>query len=211
MQKFIPLVIKADMKETNPGKNLEKELLSNLIEGDRSAFSIVFSAYYKDLVMFAASFTNDQDSAEEIAKDTFVKLWEDHKTIKIEISLKSYLLKIVRNKCIDWYRHEKIKHNHTDFILGNSPCYIYDTDNYILYSELQEQLEAALDKLPAEISEAFRMNRNKGLKYQEIADLAGVSVRTIEVRIGKALHMLRSHLKEYFSLIITILSLIQNR
>jgi RNA polymerase sigma-70 factor (ECF subfamily) len=55
--------------------------------------------------------------------------------------------------------------------------------------------------LPADISEAFRMNRDKGLKYHEIADILDVSVRTVEVRIGKALHMLRAHMKEYFTVI----------
>lgn len=78
----------------------------------------------------------------------------------------------------------------------------YDTDNYILSSELHEQIETALAKLPEELSEVYKMNRNRGLKYHEIAALQGVSVRTIEVRIGKALHMLRNYLKEYFVVVI---------
>ena len=97
---------------------------------------------------------------------------------------------------------------HNNFVKESSPQFKYDTDSYILYSELQEQIEAALEKLPEEISEVFRMNRNKGLKYHEIADILDVSVRTIEVRIGKALHMLRNHLKEYFVIITSLLNLL---
>jgi len=193
---------KSKIKVTNPVVLVEKVLISKLKDSDHSAFSYIFNAFYKDLVIFASRFTHDLNIAEEIVQDTFVKLWEEHESIKVTVSLKAYLLKIVQNKCIDWYRHKKIMQTHNNIVMENSPQLIYDTDSYILHSELQEQIEAVLGILPEEISEVFRMNRNKGLRYHEIADLLGVSVRTIEVRIGKALHMLRNHLKEYFIVII---------
>ena len=86
---------------------------------------------------------------------------------------------------------------HRNVVSEYSLQFEYDTDSYVLHSELQEQIEVALSKLPDDISAAFRMNRNKGLKYQEIAEIMDVSVRTIEVRIGKALNLLRNHLKDY--------------
>jgi RNA polymerase sigma-70 factor (ECF subfamily) len=177
---------------------LEREMISKLKDGDVSAFTNIFSAFYKDLVVFAVRFTKDINIAEEIVQDTFVHLWEEHGAIIINTSLKSYLLKTVNNKCIDWFRHNKIIKEHMDFVLDTSIYYEYDTENYILHSELEGKIEEALAFLPDEISKAFRLNRFKGLKYQEIAELLGVSVRTIEVRIGKALHLLRTHLKEYF-------------
>ena len=201
-QDFLTLVYKSKAKVANPVLLVEKVLITKLKAGDYPAFSNIFTAYYQDLVLFATRFTHDLNHAEEIVQDTFVRLWEEHESIKVTISLKSYLLKIVQNKCIDWYRHKKIMQTHNNSVMESPPQFIYDTDSYILYSELQEQIEAALDKLPEEISEVFRMNRFRGLKYHEIADLLGVSARTIEVRIGKALHMLRDHLKEYFPVIL---------
>lgn len=207
-EEFIPLINKVSSKVGNPNILVEKTLTSRLLAGDRSAFSFIFNAYYKDLVIFAASFTKDVNIAEEIVQDTFVRLWEDHELIKVDISLKSYLLKTVRNKCIDWYRHKKIKQKHAGVMKERTPCFTCDTDNYLMFSELQEQLDIALNKLPDEISTPFRMNRSKGLKYHEIADILGVSVRTIEVRIGKALHMLHNYLKEYLMVIIVLLGFI---
>jgi RNA polymerase sigma-70 factor (family 1) len=186
---------------------VEKVLISKLKAGDRSAFTYIFTAYYPDLVLFTRSFTHDLSNAEEIVQDTFVGFWEEHESIQINISLKSYLLKMVQNKCIDCYRHKKIMQIHNTYLLESPTQYTADTDNYILYSELQKQIDIALGKLPEEISEAFRMNRQKGLKYHEIADISGVSVRTIEVRIGKALHMLRDCLKEYFTVIVSLICL----
>lgn len=181
---------------------VEKVLISKLKLGDQSAFSSIFTAYYQNLVMFATKFTHDPNDAEEIVQDTFLRLWEEHESVEINISLKSFLLKIVQNKCIDWYRHNKIIRTYNNFMIEGAPQFTHDTDGYILYSELQEQIEVALDKLPEEISEVFRMSRNKGLKYHEIADILNVSIRTIEVRIGKALHMLHNQLKGYFVIII---------
>lgn len=209
-QDFLPLFNNSKYKVSDPCTLVEKVLISKLKTGDYPAFSNIFLAYYKDLVIFASRFTHNPDDAEEIVQDTFVRLWEEHESVKVNISLKSYLLKMVQNKCIDWYRHKKIRHTYSISVMENSPQFEYNTDNYILHSELLEKLEIALGMLPADISEAYRMNRDKGLKYHEIADILDVSVRTVEVRIGKALHLLRAHMKEYFTVITaTILLLLQ--
>ncbi len=178
--------------------HIEKVILKRLQKGDYNAFSNIFNAYYRDLVIFASRYTNDIGYAEELVQDTFVMLWEDRSSIRINTSLKSYLLKTVQNKCIDWFRHKKIVEAHQNYVLKKPPQLSSDTDSYLLYSELNERIECALKLLPDPVSETFRLNRQKGLKYSEIAEISGVSVRTVEVRIGKALHLLRRYLKDYF-------------
>ena len=160
-------------------------------------FAEIFSVYYKDMVMFAFSFTHEIRDAEEIVQDVFVKLWEEHEKINITVSLKSYILKTIQNRCIDWHRHKKIVNNHSTYIIDNSPLYEYDTDNYILRSELEERIEKAIANLPEKFKESFEMNRFEGLKYKEIADKLNVSIRTVEVRISKALELLRKSLIDF--------------
>lgn len=202
---FIPLVKNIGTRMAEPITLIEKVLIAKIITGDSSAFSTIFNAYYKDLILFAGRITKNVDIAEEIVQDTFVSLWEDRESINITSSLKSYLLKTVKNRCIDWFRHKKIIKKHNDFVSEKPLQLDYDTDSYVLFSELQEQLDVILNKLPDDITEAYRMNRDKGLTYHDIAELLNVSVRTIEVRIGKALHLLRYHLKEYFPVIFMVL------
>jgi len=182
---------------TSQSNIIETSLVTKLREGDNNAFSVIFTSYYKDLVLFALNFTHNIESAEEIVQDLFVKIWEDHETIIINGSLKSYLLKAVHNKCIDRIRHLKIRQKYNNEVLTNSIDYEYNTDNYLITSELEDLVRTALDKLPPEISQAYRMNRYEGLKYQEIAEKLNVSVRTVEVRIGKALCALRIELQDY--------------
>jgi len=181
------------------GPLIEKILIKKLISGDEEAFSTIFSAYYPDLVMFAFNFTREHDAAEEIVQDTFVKLWEEHNCLTINYSIKSYLLKSVQNRCIDWFRHKKVKKIHSMDVMSNSVLFEYNTDNYVLRSELEDQIEKSLLTIPHDYAEAFRMNRDEGYRYQEIAEKLNVSVRTVENRISKALHLLREHLKDYMN------------
>jgi len=191
------------------GKNdfcYEKILKKKKKTGDRSSFSSIFSFYFADLAAFANIFVKDQNYAKEIVQDTFVYLWENHEILMISSSLKSYLLKMVQNRCLNWLKHLKTRDSHREFILHNSSIFERDTDNYILKSELESKIESVLNKLPNEVKEAFLMNKYEDKKYQEIADIQIVSVRTIEDRIGKALNLLKQQLNEF--LIAAILSIL---
>lgn len=176
---------------------IEKVLISKLKQGSKDAFSFIFITYYKDLVLFATNFTHEIDTAQEIIQDTFLKIWEDHDEIDIKVSLKSYLLKTVQNRCIDWLRHVKVQQKFKDEALISSINYEFNADNYLINSEIEGLIRDALNKIPPEFSQAYRMHRYKGLKYQEIAEKLNVSVRTVEVRIGKALSALRDELHDY--------------
>ncbi len=175
----------------------EQFLVAKLNRGDSNAFSEIFSAYYQDLVLFAFSFTKEMASAEEIIQETFIKLWEDRETLDVKRSLKSILLKSVQNRCIDWYRHKKIMNNYCDYVLVNKLLIENNTDNYLLCSELNGLIRSALKKMPEKYREAYEMNRNDGLKYQEIAESLSVSVRTVEDRISRALEFLRKELIDF--------------
>jgi len=175
----------------------EKILLEKIKNDDQSSFSIVFTTYYRDLVMFSLTFTKTIEVSEEIVQDTFVKFWEDRHSLVISSSLKSYFLKAVQNRSIDWIRHLKIRDKYADSILHNAVLCENDTEHYVLRSELELNIDVALKKMPVELAETFQMSRFKGLTYSEISTKLNISVRTVEVRIGKALHFLRDQLKDY--------------
>lgn len=181
----------------------ENFLLSALRQDNKEAFSLLFQKYYTDLVLFCGNFVRDKSSCEDIVQSIFLKLWNDRKNIRIETSLKSYLLRAVRNSCFDEFRHlEIVRQYESD--PDHSVLDSYDTENYILYSDLSAHLQQALDQLPAPYREAFEMNRFEGLKYREIAVRLNVSERTVEVRVSKALEMLRKLLKDFYQIALII-------
>ncbi|GGJ93168.1 RNA polymerase sigma-70 factor [Parabacteroides faecis] len=184
-------------------KQQEYFVMSALRQDSKEAFSLLFQTYYTDLVLFCGNFVKDKDSCEDIVQSIFLKLWNDRKNIQIEISLKSYLLKAVRNSCLDEFRHiEIVRQYETEY--GSSVLDNYDTENYILYSDLYAHLSRALEKIPDLYKEAFVLNRFEGLKYREIAEKLNVSERTVEVRVSKTLDLLRKQLKDFFVFLISI-------
>lgn len=184
-------------------KQQEYFVMSALRQDSKEAFSLLFQTYYTDLVLFCGNFVKDKDSCEDIVQSIFLKLWNDRKNIQIEISLRSYLLKAVRNSCLDEFRHiEIVRQYETEY--GSSVLDNYDTENYILYSDLYAHLSRALEKIPDLYKEAFVLNRFEGLKYREIAEKLNVSERTVEVRVSKTLDLLRKQLKDFFVFLISI-------
>ena len=71
---------------------------------------------------------------------------------------------------------------------------------------MHDKLNTALEKIPETYRDAFQMNRFEGLKYKEIAERLQVSERTVEVRISKAISMLRTYLKEYLLIVLAIIN-----
>lgn len=175
----------------------ERILLEKLKNDDQSAFTVIFQKYYPDLVRFSFGFIRNSDASEEIVQDVFLKLWENRHVLEIHTSLKSFLLKTVQNRSIDSLRHASIKHKYTTEFLEHLTLSENGTENYILYSELENNFNDAMGKIPAQFAEVFRMSRIETLNYQEIAAKLGVSVRTVEVRIGRALSLLREELKDF--------------
>lgn len=182
--------------------NEELNLLDKVRQGDQEAFSLLFKIYYKDLVLFGGTLLPNRVICEDIVQSIFLKLWNERSQLQIETSLKSYLLKAVRNSCLDEIRHRNIVIEHESYVLSTHPLNDINTENYILYSDLQRHLSIALQKLPETYRAAFEMNRLEGLKYREIAAKLNVSERTIEVRISKALELLRIYLKDFFIIMI---------
>jgi RNA polymerase sigma-70 factor (ECF subfamily) len=176
----------------------EYDLIAALKEGNAQAFSLLFKAFYRDMVLFGGTYLPQQTVCEDIVQSIFLKLWNERATLVIETSLKSYLLRAVRNACLDEIRHRNIVLEHESYVLSSlRPDDLVDTGSYVLYSELQRHLRRALERMPEAYHEAFAMNRFEGLKYREIAGKLNVSERTVEVRIGKAIDFLRKYLQEF--------------
>lgn len=215
---FIANFINSNLKNTFVHINLslmsvlldtyERILLEKLKNDDQSAFTIIFTKYYEDLVRFSFAYTKDTAASEGIVQEVFLKLWENRISLVIHSSLKSFLLKSVQNRSIDSLRHVNIAHKYASIVLAHPILAENDTENYILHSELEANFKHAMAKIPFEYAEAFRMSRIETLNYLDIAQKLGISVRTVEVRIGKALNLLRNELKDYLVLIFLIYSFI---
>jgi len=181
-------------------------IIRQLKSGDKQAFEGVYREYYRGLCAFASQYIPEIDECEEIVQDVMLWLWENRSALLPEMSVKSLLFTIVKNKCLNAITHTQIKKRVHEDLYARFEEQFEDPDLYI-ENEMMAQLDKAIQNLPADYRSAFTMNRFENLTYNEIAEKLDVSVKTIAYRISQALKILRHDLKEYLPLLILLLKL----
>lgn len=181
-----------------------KQLIIHLKEGNEQAFENVYREYYKGLCAFASQYITDTEECEEIVQDVMLWLWENRSALLPEMSIKSLLFTIVKNKCLNSITHSQIKQRAHAHLYIKFEDQFEDPDFY-LEGELMTKLDQAIEALPPDYRTAFTMNRFENYTYSEIAEKMNVSSKTIAYRISQALKILRVDLKDYLPLLLFLL------
>ena len=174
----------------------DRELLARLRAGETSAFDAIFRANYALLVRVAESMLRERATAEEIAQDVMLELWRRRDSLDVTDSVRGYLLQATRNRTLNALRHRAIERKSEPQII-ESTSHLPATDSVARERELEEALRSAIGELPDRCRQVFELSRVEGLKYAEIAARLGISVKTVEVQMGKALRLLRERLKAW--------------
>lgn len=176
-----------------------------LLNADSSvAFERMFKTYFKSLHGYACTIMKDEVIAEEMVQNVFYKLWEKKENIQQMQSETAYLYRSVYNECLNYLKHDKVKMAHQAHTLRHSSEADNGADTTSL-RELEQKIDNALKELPEQCRTIFQMSRFEELKYREIADRLGLSVKTVENQMGKALKILRIKLVEYLPILLALL------
>ena len=175
----------------------DPDIVSAIRQGDEKAFEQTFRKYYERLCQYACSLLKDEDESEEVVQTVFFTIWEKRADLEITLSLKSYLYRAVHNHCLNRFKHATVREAHKEYTEHFLPQSHDSVTEVIHANELEERIEKAVSTLPDQCQKAFRMSRFEELKYQEIADQLGISIKTVENQIGKALKILRTELAAY--------------
>jgi len=181
----------------------DKELYIKLKNGEEQAFQVLFRKYYSSLCHFARQFLNDNELAEETVQDMFVKIWEKRESLNIETSVKHYFFRSVRNQCLNQIQHEKIKKQYASMVIESAHQEI-NPNEFFIEVDLVKRIEKSIDSLPPKRKEIFRLSREQGMKYKEIAETLEISIKTVEAQMGLALKHLRDELKDFSNHLITL-------
>jgi RNA polymerase sigma-70 factor (ECF subfamily) len=181
----------------------EKYLVESIQKGDYQAFEILFKTYYPGLCALGRSMVHSKETAEDLVSDIFVKIWENPDNLHVTQSLKGYLMRSVRNSCINYLTrsYQKLKHldsETTEKLLSLLPQNDSDPSGEILTAELEVKIIEAISTLPPECRKIFLLSRREELSNREIADQLNLSENTVKVQIYRGLSKIREALKEYF-------------
>jgi RNA polymerase sigma-70 factor (ECF subfamily) len=168
----------------------------------KEEFNFLFRTYFEDVRRYVFYRSGDQDVATDIAQDTFLRIWEKQPEIRTK-TLKRLLFKISTDIYITRYHKEKLTFN---FFNTFEPKQTSLTpEDQMNFQELKNAYEKALKSMPEKQRAVFLLNRIDELKYKEIADNLGLSVKAIEKRMGQALDHLRKHLKGHISNLVLLI------
>ena len=156
---------------------------------DHVAFTCLFNQMYKPLCCFSLRLVFLKEVAEEVVSDVFCSLWRNRRHVPI-MNVKAYLYRAVYNGSIDYLRSAKKKFCSLD-AAAHLPAERFTLHEMLEHSEYEARVSGRVKRLPRACKMIYRMSREEGMKYSEIASALNISVKTVETQVSKALRELR--------------------
>ncbi len=172
------------------------ELLSRIGTDDPAALGVILERYWAPVVRFATSFLQSDDAAEDVAQETFVRLWERREAWQQEGSLRALLFRITRNLSLDEIRRRSARERADNQVA--QPTLRSTAAEYVEHEELGLIISRAVDALPPRRRDVFVLVRYHGLSYREAAHLLDLAPQTVANHLSMALADLRDSLAPYF-------------
>ncbi|SKB46298.1 RNA polymerase sigma factor [Macellibacteroides fermentans] len=178
-------------------------IIKQLQDGNEKVFEQIVREYWPRMFKFALIYTQNNETSQELVQDTFLVLWNNRAVLKDNTNLITYLMVVLRNKCLNLLEQTRIRKLYIEEIDDET---IYQRANlYVLQDEasqivesedLHKAIERALSKVPEKTREVFMLSRYDGLKNQQIAETKNISQKTVEYHISKALQILKEELPQ---------------
>lgn len=189
----------SDLTTEKPGMK-DDELFIRLTfnENAKKGCELLFRRYHKVLCSHAIRFVYSKEIAEDIVSEVFCKFWTTRAFESVTSSFRFYLFRSVRNEAYNYLRLEFKLLENIELAELKESSRSQQPDTITQYEEIMTCVERVVETLPSQCRKIFLMNRFEGKRYQEIADELNISIKTVEVHIGKALATLRRGLKDYW-------------
>lgn len=188
-------------------KSLSDEaLVAAVHRSDMNAFEELYERYWSKLWNAAAKRISCKEQAEEIVQDFFAQLWVNRSRIVLRSNFSVYAFTAIRYQVINFIQKETVKNNYR----LNQSSYLADYDNtteeLIYLHDLSQNIEKEINRLPEKCREVFELSRNALKNNKEIASQLGISEKTVENHLTKALKRLRLSLNQLLLILILLLS-----
>jgi RNA polymerase sigma-70 factor (ECF subfamily) len=191
-----------------PGSEAENERLAPsdtefftrlaFIESPQKGCELLFRRYHQALCSHAVRFVYSKETAEDLVSEVFCKFWKTKAYENITSSFRYYLFRSVRNEAYNYLRLEFQKLETIETAMSQEEAFNQRPDQIMQFEEVLHKVEELVEGLPPQCRKVFLLSRFEGKKYQDIANELGLSIKTVEVHIVKALSIVRKGLKDYW-------------
>jgi len=180
----------------------DAETIRLLKSRDEEVFGQLFKAHFKPLRQYAFTFVQEQPVAEDIVQTVFHRLWERIEVLNFSDSVAAYLYRAVYNESLNALKHNKVRRLYNSWLHRTMNHHSDTAHRKLQQDELEKRLHKAIAGLPQQCRTIFQMSRFEGLRYQEIGSRLGISPKTVENQMSKALRILRARLVEFLPLLV---------
>lgn len=174
----------------------DEKYVEGLKLNDYHAFDFLFHKYSESLYSFVLGITRDSFAAEEVTQIVFIKVWQNKSQIKEYYSFKSFLFSITYHETISWLRKEKSEKRRIGELVKKRGLYSDETEHTIEFRNLEEVANKLIEEMPPKRREIFKLSRESGYSNKEIAEILGISVKTVEGQMTSAIKYLRIKIGE---------------
>lgn len=178
------------MSELSP---VEQNLVTNIQEGDEEAFECLFFEYYPSLCKFSKGYVGSVEAARDVVQDVFIKIWINREKLQIHTSVKAYLFQAVRNQSLNELEKKK-RYQAFEEEYTRETEHLHDADINESSEELTKVIWQIVELMPEKRKAVFTLYREHGLSYKEIASILGITRKTVENQMGRALNFIRERL-----------------
>ncbi len=185
-------------EETALSKDTELFTRLAFAESPRKGCELLFRRYYQMLCNHAVRFVYSRETAEDIVSEVFCKFWKTKAYESITSSYRYYLFRSVRNEAFNYLRLDFQELDDLDRAMIQESTPSQRPDQILQFEEVMHKLEDLIEHMPPQCRKVFLLSRFEGKKYQDIALELGLSIKTVEVHIVKALSIVRQGLKEHW-------------
>lgn len=176
----------------------ESQLLENLRQGDESALRTIFDHHYPLLLSDLYRYIPDEDTCKDLAQDVFVELWSRREHLTIHTSLRAYLRRAAINRALNFIKvNRRTLLDSSDDRRDLADTSLSDIGQKNEQENLEKALQQAIQQLPERCRIVFSLSRFEHLSHREISEKLGISVKTIENQITKAMRILRETMLKY--------------
>ncbi|SFE66296.1 RNA polymerase sigma-70 factor [Spirosoma endophyticum] len=189
------------VEENHAGNDTELFIRRTFAESPKKGCELLFRRYHQALCSHAVRFVYSKETAEDLVSDVFCKFWKTKAYETITSSYRYYLFRSVRNEAYNYLRLEFQQLDDIDTAAVREDAFSQRPDQILQFEEVFHQVEDLVESLPPQCRKVFLLNRFEGKKYQDIATELGISIKTVEVHIGKALGIVRKGLKDHWLMI----------
>ena len=173
-------------------------------KGDRKVFATLIEIYYEETFWYAKSLSRNDALAKDLTQEVFYKLWSKRKKIKDEVVIKGWLLRSVRNKFLDHVKKNRRQTQLLETTLADTLDTFIQRQNDEGMSKKLAIIEKEIQNLPKKCHEVFLLSKKEGLTNNEIAEHLGISLKTVEGHLTKALKTLKEKVIEKIQLLFMI-------